>query len=217
MIGLTTALVLRRRGWNPTVLADKFAPHITSSVAGALWEYPPGVCGKHVDLDRARRWAATSLDAFLQLRERCDAVFLRPVTFYFRHELKHDPFQQEKMARLRELIPGFRHDAALIRENGIGPVHEYRDAYRHTAPMIDTDRYLTWLTDRVREAGCEVKIRRITATLAENVPGLLREFDAKAIVNCTGFGSRTGRGSRRVSAPRRGAPNRERRRCNAAH
>jgi D-amino-acid oxidase len=190
VIGLTTALVLRRRGWSPTVLADRFAPHITSSVAGALWEYPPGVCGKHVDLDRARRWAAASLDAFLQLQEQCDAVFVRPVTFYFRHELTHDPFQQEKMGRLRELIPGFRHDAALIRENGIGPVREYRDAYRHAAPMIDTDRYLAWLMDRVREAGCEVKTRRVAEPLDESAGELLKEFGAAAIVNCAGFGSR---------------------------
>lgn len=190
VIGLTTALVLRRRGRNVTVLAELFAPNITSSVAGALWEMPPGVCGKHVDLERARRWAAISLRAFTELAEDSSSVFLRPVTFYFRHELKNDPFQREKMARIREIIPNFRHDAVLIRENGIGPVHEYRDAYRHLAPMIDTDAYLPWLLDRVRKTGCEVVTRRVSPPLADAVPGLLKEFGAAAIVNCTGFSSR---------------------------
>ena len=39
--GLTTALVLARRGRQVTVLADRFAPDVVSTVAGALWEWPP--------------------------------------------------------------------------------------------------------------------------------------------------------------------------------
>ena len=47
--GLTSALCLRRRGFEVTVVADRFAPLVTSVVAGALWEWPPAVCGYHQD------------------------------------------------------------------------------------------------------------------------------------------------------------------------
>ena len=49
VIGLTAALCLRRRGFEVVVVADRFAPNITSVVAGALWEWPPAVCGHHRD------------------------------------------------------------------------------------------------------------------------------------------------------------------------
>ena len=45
--GLTSALCLSRRGFDVTVVADRFAPRVTSVVAGALWEWPPAVCGHH--------------------------------------------------------------------------------------------------------------------------------------------------------------------------
>ena len=187
--GLTTALALRRNGWAVTILAERFAPQVTSTVAGALWEWPPGVCGKHVDLERSRRWAAASLRAFTELAaDSATGVHLRPVTFYFRHDLANDSFQREKMVQLAKVARGFRHDAALIRENGIGPTREYRDAYQHLAPMIDTDVYLKWLTDRLHD--CDFMTRRIPPPLSEHAPNLLKEFGATAIVNCTGFGSR---------------------------
>ena len=47
--GLTTSLCLRGRGFDVTIVAEKFAPDIVSVVAGALWEWPPAVCGHHVD------------------------------------------------------------------------------------------------------------------------------------------------------------------------
>jgi D-amino-acid oxidase len=47
--GLTTALCLARRGFQVTVVADQVSPGITSNVAGALWEWPPAVCGRHHD------------------------------------------------------------------------------------------------------------------------------------------------------------------------
>jgi D-amino-acid oxidase len=191
VIGLTTSLVLRRRGWNVTVLAERFASGITSNVAGALWEWPPAVCGHHRDLERAKRWAAAGYGAFSELAaDPATGVFLRPVTFYFKHRLETDPFQQNKMAELAVRAKGFRHDAALIAENGVGPRERYVDAYRHIAPMIDTDVYLKWLKAGVVAAGGTLIERRLSAPLEELAPMLRDEFGAAAIVNCTGFGSR---------------------------
>lgn len=63
IVGLTSALCLARKGFRVTVVADRFAPRITSVVAGALWEWPPAVCGQHQDetsLRRAKGWSETS-------------------------------------------------------------------------------------------------------------------------------------------------------------
>src|SRR5215475_10651689 len=84
VIGLTTALCLRRRGFEVTIIADRFAPNVTSVVAGALWEWPPAVCGHDRNLDRAKSWAAHSYRTFGELAsDSATGVFIRPVNFYF--------------------------------------------------------------------------------------------------------------------------------------
>ena len=71
--GLTSALCLRRRGFAVTVVAESFAPRVTSVVAGALWEWPPAVCGYHRDVDslaRSKVWCRTSLPDLRRSRAR---------------------------------------------------------------------------------------------------------------------------------------------------
>src|SRR5262245_36514174 len=86
--GLTSALCLARRGFAVTVAADRFAPRVTSVVAGALWEWPPAVCGHHhdpVSLARSKGWCETSYQVFAELAaDPATGVFLRPVNFYFK-------------------------------------------------------------------------------------------------------------------------------------
>ncbi len=191
VVGLTTALVLRRRGFEVRVLADRFAPNITSVVAGALWEWPPAVCGHRHNLDRSKRWAETSYRIYSELAsDPATGAFVRPVTFYFKRRLEDDPFQHNKMVELAARVRGFRRDAALIAEHGIGPRQELGDAYQHLAPMIDTDVYLRWLLASVKEAGCTIEARTIPAPLADQEADLLEEFHAATIVNCTGLGAR---------------------------
>src|SRR5580658_1631906 len=83
--GLTSALCLRRQGMEVTVAAEKFAPQVTSVVAGALWEWPPAVCGHHRDtisLARSKGWCKHSYGIFADLaRDRETGVFMRKVTF----------------------------------------------------------------------------------------------------------------------------------------
>ncbi|KAK7691479.1 hypothetical protein QCA50_004878 [Cerrena zonata] len=47
--GMTNAWALLDAGYEVTIISDKWASledRITSQIAGALWEYPPAVCGK---------------------------------------------------------------------------------------------------------------------------------------------------------------------------
>jgi D-amino-acid oxidase len=192
--GLTSALCLQRKGFGVTVLADRFVPRVTSVVAGALWEWPPAVCGHQPDgasLARAKGWCAASYAIFADLAQNADTgVYLRPVTFYFRRPVHDDPRQGAKMEELATRVRGFRHDAALICQNGINPGLGLRDAYTHLAPMIDTDVYLPWLLAEVCRTGCRVVEGKVTGPLAGRAEALAREYRAQAVVNCTGLGAR---------------------------
>src|SRR5216110_894450 len=84
VVGLTTALCLREAGHDVVVAADRFAPEITSVVAGAVW-------GRHrdeVSLARSKAWCMTSYRKFLRLAaDPHTGVFVRPATFYFRQPI----------------------------------------------------------------------------------------------------------------------------------
>lgn len=191
--GLTTALCLRRSGFDVTVVADKFAPDIVSVVAGALWEWPPAVCGHHQDersLERSKAWCMTSYDIFFELAERAETgVFVRPAVFYFREPVEEHPRELRKMNELSIRVKGFVRDRRLVEANGVNPHWGVRDAYSHLAPLVDTDQYMGWLMEQVRSAGCSVQRRRISGNLRDLEAALLAEFHADFIVNCTGLGS----------------------------
>src|SRR5437762_5638224 len=193
--GLTTALCLRQKGFQVTVVAAKFAPSIVSVVAGALWEWPPAVCGFHQDqrsLDRSKQWCMISYEKFFDLAENeRTGVFVRPVTFYFRYEVQANPRARHKMEEIRNHVKEFRHDPALITEHQVNPNIGLRDAYTHLAPMVDTDAYMSWLLKQVQEAGCTVLTQFIDGDLREQERQLKRQFGVEAIVNCSGLGART--------------------------
>ncbi len=192
--GLTSALCLRRRGFGVTVVADAFAPRVTSVVAGALWEWPPAVCGYHRDvtsLARSKVWCRTSHQIFVDLAHNPETgVFVRPVTYYFKRPLEEDRFHRAKMEELRTEVGGFRHDRALIKEHGVNTAIGLQDAYTHLAPMIDTDLYMHWLLREARREGCRIVEQKINGPLEAGAESLARQFEVDAIVNCTGLGSR---------------------------
>jgi D-amino-acid oxidase len=191
--GLTTALCLRRAGFDVSVVAEKFAPDIVSVVAGALWEWPPAVCGHRLDptsLERSKGWCMDSYRAFWDLARQADAgVFLRQVVFYFRSPVAERPRDLAKMNELSGKVRGFVHSPDLIRRHGISPEAGVVDAYGHLAPMIDTDAYMAWLMRQVRTAGCRVERGRIGGSLRQNERALKHLFGADVIVNCTGLGA----------------------------
>ncbi|WGS52273.1 FAD-binding oxidoreductase [Paraburkholderia sp. D15] len=192
--GLTTALCLHERGITSTVVGEKFSPHITSNVAGALWEWPPAVCGYHHDeisLARSKAWCMTSFRKFETLAAIPEAgVYVRSVTFYFRNLIEENEFHLTKMNEIEAQVPGFVRGTHLIGDNGVNPHIGLIDAYRHLAPMVDTDVYMKWLLQRVRAAGIEVVARRIAGDLHDNEAALKQEFGADVIVNCSGLGAR---------------------------
>jgi hypothetical protein len=71
--GLTTACELLHRNYKVTVVAERYVnseSRITSQIAGALWEWPPAVCGRHTDpmsLDMSKRWCKIAYDRFKKM------------------------------------------------------------------------------------------------------------------------------------------------------
>jgi D-amino-acid oxidase len=207
--GLTTALCLARRGFRVTIVAEQVSPGITSNVAGALWEWPPAVCGRHHDevlLAPSKAWSLISYERFRQLAKAPDrtGVFLRPANFYFREPVEDNPVELAKMKELADHVLGFVHSAELIEDNGVNPDSGMVDAYTFLAPMVDTDRYLSWLHRQAVVAGCSLLRRRISGDLGSQEQQLRRTFAADLIVNCTGLGAHELTGDTDLS-PHRGA------------
>ncbi len=193
MSGLTTAVCLRRAGLDVTLVAEKFAPHITSAVAGALWEWPPAICPQPQDelsLARAKKWSKTSYDLFAELARSSETgVQMRRSNSYFLHQLEEGEQEFRKMRELKDHVHGFIHDPALIVRNGIQLPGEQGDAYSILAPIVDTDTYLKWLLDQLLKAGGRVIERKVSGSLREREGELKRHFSVSAIVNCSGLGA----------------------------
>jgi D-amino-acid oxidase len=195
--GLTTALALARAGVEVEVVAEKFQSDLVSVVAGALWEWPPAVCGYHRDqksLTRSKAWAMESYEIFSDLaRDPATGVFMRKANFYFTQ-----PQTARELHKMNELAPkvrGFVRDPGLAEAAGVSSAYGVVDAYALVAPMIDTDRYMIWLRGQAEAAGVRITRRRIDGRLADQELRLLHEFRARAIVNCTGLGAAEAHGA----------------------
>jgi D-amino-acid oxidase len=190
--GLTTALELNGRGMRVTVIAEKFAPDIVSVVAGALWEWPPAVCGYHSDqgsLERSKEWCMVSFYKFEEMLARSiPGVHVRPVNFYFTEPIESNPDDLGKMREIEANVPGF-HRLSRADLDEVNPQYGVVDGYRHPAPMVDTDAYMRWLMAEVRRVGITVEQRRIVGPLREQRSALLAEYDADALVCCAGLGT----------------------------
>ncbi|CAK5270373.1 unnamed protein product [Mycena citricolor] len=174
VIGLSTAWALLDRGFKVKIAALDFPSHdgkrITSLISGALWEYPPAVCGHHgggsANSDDARR-SMISYHFFHNLSQdavnaKQFGVKMRRTVFFFKTPVLSDPAQVEKRANIRVSgVIGFDHPLAdetgrneLLREFDV-PM-EYVDAYTLSSPVIDTDSALMSMLKLVRIKGAEI-------------------------------------------------------------
>lgn len=197
VIGITSAVALREAGFEVTVVAEEYE-RITSNVAGALWEWPPAVCGRHGDprsLESSKYWCMVSYDKFKELHskygeEEC-GVFLQDVFFYFRQIVESLPFDIKKMNELKGRVDGFARGMDIIPEE-VDPdfaKNFIKDCYKHMAPMVDTDKYMPWLQQRARDMGCVLRQERIEEHVLLDEEKLRQRYKADAIVACPGLGA----------------------------
>ena len=110
--------------------------------------------------------------------------------FYFRRPVTANALELRKMEEIQRNTRGFRHDASLIPEYGVGETFGLQDAYTHLAPAVEMDRYLDWLSREVNSAGIQVVRERIEGDLCSQQEHLKTRFEADILVNCAGLGSR---------------------------
>lgn len=191
--GLTTSLCLQRAGFQVTLIAEKFGLDIVSTVAGALWEYPPAVCGHHRDeasLARSKRWSMHSYERFFQLaKESSTGVKIVPSVFYFRHLIHERPGAFGKMLEVQQQVRDFIQSPALVSQYCVNPDIGLKDAYSHLSPIVNTEIYLSWLMGQVKQAGCVVQPAKVHGDLLAQEKTLKIRFGVDAIVNCAGLGS----------------------------
>jgi D-amino-acid oxidase len=158
VVGLSCALRLVEAGHRVDVLARDLPLETTSSVAAAIW-YPYLAFPR----DRVTGWGRTSYAALAELAEvDGSGVTMRPGTEVLR-ERTADPWWLEAVPRLDRVLPP----------------PAYADAWSFVTPVVDMPRYLTWLAQRVVEAGAT-----ITRIALSRLP------EGPLVVNCSGLGSR---------------------------
>jgi D-amino-acid oxidase len=201
--GLVTTWVLLDRGYRVSIVSKEWASYtkeqrLTSQIAGALWEYPPAVCGQHTDkisLTKSKRWCMVSYRVWETIAANPDlaaasGVRMRSSAFFFPNDIEENSKQLAKLYEIqRSGIRGVRRDPSLIRRLDIDPSYGVVDAYEHLTPIIDTDRCMEWLTAMVQSKGAELITETIHGDLFAQEDDLRARFDADAIVNATGLGS----------------------------
>ncbi|KAL2868101.1 FAD-dependent oxidoreductase [Aspergillus lucknowensis] len=203
VISLTTAWALLDKGYRVTIVSKEWVSHaskqrLTSQIAGALWEYPPAVCGHHTDtisLINSKRWcmvnyhiwcAITSIPAL----SKAMGVQIRPANFFFAHSISSNEGLQKKVQEMKAAgIRGFAQGTELIHKQGVNPAYGIIDAFEALSPVIDTDVCMSWLTTLVQKKGATLKTQSITGDLFTQESDLRVRFKADAIVNATGLGA----------------------------
>ncbi|KAM7212575.1 D-aspartate oxidase [Rhypophila decipiens] len=199
--GLVTAWTLLDKGYHVTILAKDWATYgtsqrLTSQIAGALWEFPPAVCGQHTDaisLQNSKRWCMVAYhiwDAIAASKELSElaGVRMKCADFFFPVPVEQDPAQMSKMLEIiASGVRGFRRDPAIIAERRVDQNYGAVDAYEHLAPIIDTDVSMAFLMKLVVSKGAKMVTRTISGDLLNQEAQLRAEFNADVIINATGL------------------------------
>ncbi|KAK8226144.1 nucleotide-binding domain-containing protein [Phyllosticta capitalensis] len=199
--GLITAWTLLDKGYKVTILAKEWASYgkkqrLTSQIAGALWEFPPAVCGQHTDaisLQHSKRWCMVAYhiwDAIAASKNLSElsGVRMKGADFFFPVPIEQDTEQMSKMLEIMASgIRGFRRDPAIIKERRVAENYGAVDAYEHLAPIIDTDVCMAFLKDLVVSKGAKLITRTIHGDLFSQEHALRKEFSADVIINATGL------------------------------
>lgn len=173
-VGLATARLLQRRGWNVTIYARDLPPNTTSNVAGAQWS-------PHLVADPGRGNAAYE-STFARAAELAHRHFqslpgrrfgVRWLENYF---VANGP-QRLPEPELAHLFPDTR------RLTPAEHPFPYTNAFRYTTMLIEPTIYMPEMMRDVRVAGGQIVVR----AFAE--PGELATLPEPVIVNCTGLGA----------------------------
>ncbi|KAI8373705.1 hypothetical protein BD560DRAFT_327905 [Blakeslea trispora] len=175
VIGLTTALLLRQKGYNVTIIAEHFPgdshPEYTSPCAGARWR----TVAPNSDV-RLQHYDSVSFKTFWELaKSHAAEAGIMVVSAYDYYEHVTD---DTKNPWFKDLVPTFQFidKSELPKEIAIG--------YHYTTVLINSLVYLPWLFKQYLLLGgrhCRQRINCISEAMSD---------DVDIVVNCTGVGVR---------------------------
>ena len=162
--GLTTGVALREAGFDAHIVADHMPEHTTSEVAAAIW-YPIGPR----PTDRVWQWACASHATLSELAGgRETGVFVTEL---------HQYTSEAEFPWWANDLDGFR----VL--GGDELPHGRASGFAFRTPRIEPSIYLQYLLHRFRGHGGVVSRTRVSDLEAETA-------QRRAVVNCTGLGSR---------------------------
>ncbi|KAI8876039.1 nucleotide-binding domain-containing protein [Backusella circina FSU 941] len=187
VIGLTTALLLQKEGYNVTIVANHFPGdkdiNYTSPLAGARWK----TVAPNTD-SRLQRYDAVSFKFFWELAKSkaADAgIMIVPGYEYF-----DEANEDQKNPWWKSVVPSFQYLQKEELPEGIS------FGYYFTTVLISPGKYLSWLQTQFLNLGgkrCVQNVESITDVTTD---------DVDIVVNCTGLGAKNLVGDQKVSPTR---------------
>ena len=202
VVALTTAWTLLDRGIKVTILSKEWASEgndspISSQAAGALWKCLPLECGPQAvtaNLATMQKWTLESHKVYTALANlpECDGIIeSRDCTIVTTGPIEGNPIMNNKLDFVQKNLPGYRRGSDLFEEYQINTKHAggLSEAYEYTAPVINVDRAMKFLTDLVTSKGAILKTGTIEGDLLDQESQLLQEYQVDAIINAMGLGA----------------------------
>jgi len=165
--GLSTGILLLRKGYTVTIWAKDLPPYTTSNKAAAIWY--PFICGP---ITKTPQWSRKTLDFFRteivpDSKSGCKKI---TVVSIFDHK-KADPYWKDSVDGYKKV------DKKYLRKG-------YVDGYQIEGLVMDTDVYINYLVEMFKKLGGKIIQKEIT-----NIIEPLQKYSL--VINCTGLGSRT--------------------------
>lgn len=177
VMGLTSALILARRGYKVTVYAETFPPHTTSNVAGVLW-LPTG----YFDRSAVTQDFLAMNRRLIRLAHRGFLPYVnRPgygVYWSDQHSLSRN------VPRAAHALPGGDDLYPELERATENTLFGYAYMERYRTLVIDPDFYLDQIMKDAQLAGARFVGARFETP--EDLAGL----SEPVLVNCTGIGAR---------------------------
>ncbi|KAI9690050.1 MAG: hypothetical protein M1822_009932 [Bathelium mastoideum] len=202
VVALTTAWTLLDRGIKVTVLSKEWASYgddspISSQAAGALWKCLPLECGPQAvtaNLATNQKWTLESYKVYNALANmpECNGIIeTRPCTIVTTGPIEGNPTMSNKLDFVKKNLSGYQRGSDLFEKYQINTQHAggLSEAYEYTAPVINVDRAMKFLTDLVTSKGAILKTGTIEGDLLDQESQLLDEHQADAIINAMGLGA----------------------------
>ena len=166
VIGLSCGVTCLEQGLDTEIIARDLPPQTDSNKAGAVWlpfkAAPQNLVGK---------WSAVAYRVFSRLAQvPTSGIHLITLFDLYGQSIPENPWWAASLprdhfrkAKPEELPPG------------------YVDGFALRVPLIETDKYLSFLMDRFRSLGGVIKQKELYS---------LEDLDHPVVINCTGLGAR---------------------------